>query len=133
MIACCSLLAFSSRAALFITNNTGCDVYIVLQAHDQNHGTCILQSNRFIVPAGTSMAFNNVTSLNTSPGWQNGLAVITNSGWDSALFGSASSMTGNLGPNCGGSTSFSFTNVCGAATVPVDWTVVGSNTLITFG
>lgn len=132
MIACCSLLAFSSRAALFITNNTSCDVYIVLQAHDQNHGTCSLQSNRFIVPAGTSQAFNNVTSLNVTPGWQSGPAVITNSGWDSALFGGAS-MGGNLGPNCGGSTSFSITNGCGTATVPVDWTVVGSNTLITFG
>ncbi|WP_157977282.1 hypothetical protein [Taibaiella helva] len=131
MIACCSLLVLSSRAALFITNNTACDVYIVLQAHDQNHGTCLMQSNRFLVAAFGSQAFNNVTSLNTSPGWQNGPAVTTGSGWDSALFGGVS-IGGNLGPNCGGSTSITVPNGCGTTTVQADWYTIGGNTFIDF-
>ncbi len=131
MVACCSLLALSSRAALFITNNTGCDVYVLIQAHDANHGTCLMQSNRFLVAAGTSQAYNNVTSLNTSPGWQNGPAVVAGSGWDSALFGGAS-LGGNLGPNCGGTTSITIVNGCGTSTVQADWTAIGANTLIDF-
>lgn len=131
MIACCSLLALSSRAALFISNNTNCDIYIVLQAHDMNHGTCLLQSNRFLVPANTSVAYNNVTSLNVTPAWQNGPAVITGSGWDSALFGGAT-LGGNLGPNCGATTSITIPGGCGAATVQADWSGIGSNTFIDF-
>jgi hypothetical protein len=129
MIGCCSLLALTSKAALFISNNTNCDVYIVIQAHDQNHGTCLLQSNRFVVPANTSLAYNNVTSMNTSPSWQNGPAVVTASGWDSALFGGAAG-GGNLGSNCGGSTSIP-TN-CNGTAGQADWTVIGGNTFIDF-
>lgn len=131
LLACGSLLALSSRAALFITNNTACDIYILIQAHDVNHVTCAMQSNRFLVAAGSSMAFNNVTSLNTTPGWQNGPAVVTGSGWDSALFGGAS-LGGNLGTNCGASTSITIPNGCGTSTVTATWTTLGGNTFIDF-
>lgn len=132
MIACCSLLAVSSRAALFITNNTGCDVYIVMHAHDQTHGTCNLISNRFPVYATSSQAYNNVTSMNAVPGWQNGPAVNIAAGWDSADFGGVS-LGGIVGSaTCGGSGSITIPNGCGTSPVQVDWYTIGGNTFIDF-
>lgn len=131
MIACCSLLALTSKAALFINNNTGCDIYIVMHAHDLTHSTCNLLSNRFPVYANTSQAYNNVTSMNITPGWQNGPAVITGSGWDAADFGGAS-LGGILGVNCSGSTSITIPNGCGTLPVQATWVTIGGNTFIDF-
>lgn len=135
------LIAASSqaRAALFINNNTGCDLTMELYAHDFNHPTCVLHSNWFVIAANSSLAYNNVTTLNTAPPfWINGPAVLTGGtaawGWDATKFyfsaaaGGGSGVIGATG-SCVPNTSTIIPGACGS-NVTVTWTPMGSNTII---
>ncbi|WP_118953223.1 hypothetical protein [Taibaiella helva] len=127
-----------ARAALFITNNTDCDLTIELYAHDFNHATCMLHSNWFVVPANNSIAFNNVTTLNTgTPSWINGPAVLTGGttawGWDASKFyftvSSISGVIGNTG-SCVSNMSTTMPGGCNGNNVTVIWTNPGGNSVI---
>lgn len=131
--------ALSSKAALFISNNTGCPVSMSIRAHDFNHGPCALQSVEVAVGSGASVAYNNVTSLNMVPGWQGPTtAVLTGGttvwGWDAVKFYAVSggAFGGHLGSGCGASTSLTFPSACGGSTVTATWTVVGANIFVDF-
>ncbi|PSK94222.1 hypothetical protein [Taibaiella chishuiensis] len=96
-----TVAGFSANAALFINNNTNCEAVLVLKAHDANNpGSCAYYSTRFPVAGNTSMAFNNVTNVNSpgGPGWYptvgGGTAtlVTAGSGWDAVTV-----YYGNLG------------------------------------
>ncbi|WP_118976605.1 hypothetical protein [Taibaiella koreensis] len=134
------MAAVSSKAALFITNNTACPISMSIRGHDANHtGQCTLQSVQVTVGAGGSLAYNNVASLNTSPGWQGGLMAVTTGGptvwgWDAIKYFAVSGgvFGGGLGSGCSSPTSVTFPSACGGATVTGTWTTVGSNTFIDF-
>lgn len=87
-----SIATFSAKAALFINNNSLCPVVLVFYAHDINNaGSCSYYSTRLNVPAGTSVAYNNVTNINSpglgwyQPGVGSATLVTTGSGWDAVL------------------------------------------------
>ncbi len=64
---------FSAKAALFVNNSSSCPVVLVFYAHDAtNPGPCAYYSTRLEVPAMSSVAYNNVSNIN-SPGlgWYN--------------------------------------------------------------
>ncbi|WP_118976603.1 hypothetical protein [Taibaiella koreensis] len=126
-----------AKAALFINNNTGCDITMELYAHDFNHGTCVLHSGWFVVPAYNSVAYNNVTTLNSgTPSWLNGPAVLTGGttvwGWDATKFyfglAGGSGVVGAAG-SCIPNASTVIPNTCGSS-VTVTWGPFGSNTVI---
>lgn len=134
------LLAAAStqaKAALFINNNTGCDMTMELYAHDLNHATCVLHSGWFVVTGNNSAAFNNVTTLNSgTPSWLNGPAVLTGGttvwGWDATKFyltlAGGSGVIGATG-SCIPNTSTTIPGACGSS-VTVTWSSFGSNTII---
>ncbi|WP_118953228.1 hypothetical protein [Taibaiella helva] len=134
-----SLSAVGAKAALFITNNTSCIMVVVIRAHDLNHGICGLESGRLQVDPGTSAAFNNVATINTTnPFWINGQTATTSGGtavwgWDAAtvvsLGGTMWAEIGNPG-SCFPTASVTTPNACGTNSVTADWTVMGSNTFI---
>lgn len=137
-----AVAGFSANAAIFINNNTNCEAVLVLKAHDNNApATCSYYSSRFPVAANTSVAFNNVTSLNTpgGPGWfsyVNGSSTMiqAGSGFDAVtvyygnLFGGITFDIGTAG-TCASSTSYtgsypacSFTNAA--------WTNLGGGNIL---
>lgn len=130
------IAAFKGNAALFITNNTGCDVTLILYGHDVNNpGPCACYTTRLPVAGGTSFAYNNVTSANTL-GWyqfgpSGGAVTMVNisSGWDGVgvLFGGFMANIGNPG-SCASTTSYTATS--GGCTITATWTVVGSNVFV---
>jgi hypothetical protein len=134
------MAAVSSKAALFITNNTSCPISMSIRGHDQGHpGGCGLQSVEVLVPANSSTAYNNVTSLNSTPGWQGGAMAVTTGGtsvwgWDGVKFYATSGGTfgGWLGSGCGPSLSVTFPSACSGATVTGTWTTLGSNSFVEF-
>jgi len=125
-----------AEAALFINNNTDCTVYVQVYAHDLNHGTCGLISGRVTVLPNSSAAFNNVTNLNTTPGWMGQTAVTTGGttvwGWDGAAF------NGSLGGLIGNTAACFSTDVLTvpdngcvpSASVTATWTSINSTTAI---
>lgn len=138
LLAASLLLSFTgARAALFLNNNTNCTVYVQVYAHDLNHGTCGLVSGRVSVGPMSSAAFNNVTNINTFPGWLNGQTAVTTGGttvwgWDGIAF------NGSLGGQVG-NTSACFTtailtvpnNGClPVAPVTATWTSLSSTSAI---
>lgn len=128
--------AVSAKAALFITNNTNCPISMSIRGHDSAHpGQCGLQSVEVTAPANGALAYNNVTNLNTSPGWQGGIiAVASGSGWDGIKFYALSggAFGGWLGSGCGPVSTVTFPSACGGLTVTGTYTVIGSNTFIEF-
>jgi len=141
LILAASLLALGAqaKAALFLNNNTNCTVIVQVYAHDLNHGICGLESGRLQVDPGTSAAFNNVATINTTnPFWINGQTATTSGGtavwgWDAAtvvsLGGTMWAEIGNPG-SCFPTASVTTPNACGTNNVTADWTVMGSNTFI---
>ncbi|PSK94221.1 hypothetical protein [Taibaiella chishuiensis] len=137
-----AVATFSANAAIFINNNTTCEAVLVLKAHDINSpGICSYYSSRFPVAANTSMAFNNVTSLNTpgGPGWFsyiNGSAslVTTASAFDAVtiyygdLFGAINFDIGSTG-TCAPSTTFSG-SYPGCSLTNASWTNLGGGNIL---
>ena len=83
---------FSAKAALFINNSSSCPVVLVFYAHDVNNpAACAYYSTRLEVPAGTAVAYNNVTNINSPglgwylPGTGSATLVTTGSDWDAVL------------------------------------------------
>lgn len=134
----CLLATTGVKAALFISNNTSCNADLMLRAHDVNHPASCAYYSLFTVSAGSSAAYNNVTSVNapTGPGWtlagSTGFInmVTTGAGWDgcyitlpgfTAAVGApgactqASSVTGSS-PTCG--------------TITCTWTIIGGNVFL---
>lgn len=134
------LSAASANAALFISNNTSCTMVVIFYAHDQNHGTCGLESGRLQLLPGASAAFNNVATVNTTnPGWQNGQTATTTGGtsvwgWDAAIVtnGSGPAMWAQIGnpTSCFPTASVITPGACSGSNVQSDWYVIGSNTFI---
>jgi len=132
------LSAASAKAALFITNNTNCIMVVLIYAHDQNHGTCGLESGRLQLDPGASTAFNNVATINTTlPFWQNGQTATTAGGtavwgWDAAIVTNGGTMWAQIGNpgSCFPTASVTTPNACDANSVTADWTILGSNTFI---
>ncbi|WP_162903379.1 hypothetical protein [Taibaiella koreensis] len=133
-----SLSAIGAKAALFITNNTSCIMIVMIYAHDQNHGTCGLESGRLQINPGGSAAFNNVATINTTnPFWQNGQTATTAGGttvwgWDAAIVNNGGPMWAQIGNpgSCFPTASVATLNACGTNTVTADWMVMGGNTFI---
>lgn len=132
--------ALSGHAALFVNNNTNCTVVFQVYAHDFNHGTCGLVSGRVVLGPMQSTSFNNVTNLNTTPGWLNGQTAVTTGGtaawgWDGTAF------NGSLGGQLGNTTACFSTNTLTVpnngclpvAPVTANWSSLGAtNTLLEF-
>lgn len=133
-----SLPALSTKAALFISNNTGCIMVVIVYAHDLNHGICGLESGRLQLAPGSSAAFNNVATVNTTiPFWQNGQTATTAGGtsvwgWDGAVVTNGGTMWAQIGNpgSCFTATSVISPNACSGSSVQSDWYTVGSNTFI---
>lgn len=134
--AACLLATTASKAALFITNNTGCSADLMLRAHDANNpGTCAYYS-LFTIGATSSLAYNNVTSLNTTPGWTlvgtTGFTnmVTTGSAWD-GCYVTFPGFTAGVGAPLACTQASSVTGsstTCG--TITVTWTIIGSNVFL---
>lgn len=131
--------ASQAKAALYINNNTNCDLTMELYAHDFNHSTCGLQSNWFVMPGNSSIAYNNVTTLNTTaPFWINGPAVLTGGtaawGWDATKFyftvSGGSGVIGSGAGSCISNTSTVMPGACNGANVTVTWNTFSGNTII---
>lgn len=129
--------AFSADAALFVNNNSGCKVTLVLYAHDAANTTaCSYYSTRLEVYPGSSAAYNNVTNMN-SPGlgwhmWGVGAQtlVAANSGWDAVLVYSEYGPTTTIGTpgTCAASTSFAVAGTpCNFAAT---WTSLGGGNIL---
>jgi hypothetical protein len=132
------IAAVKGNAALFINNNTSCRVIVEVFAHDANHGICGLRSGRIVLEAGASVAYNNVTSLNTTPGWNGQTATIAGGtsvwGWDGAIFnGTGGGGIGNPG-SCFSTSTLTVPNACvPPANVTATWGPLGTgNTLLEF-
>lgn len=131
-----SAAVVSAQAAIFINNNTDCDVLFFLYAHDASNPG--LTSNTITISAHSSVAYNNVSSLNITPGWSSGVMAtttggVTSWGWDCAKFEfPLSGASGGFGVNCGDGTHVVFANACLGNTVDATWTVAGSNTFVDF-
>lgn len=134
------MAAVSSKAALFITNNTGCPISMSIRGHDFNYNTqCELQSWEVTVAGNSSLAYNNVTSLNVTPGWYGGITAVTTGGtavwgWDAVKFYATSGgvFGGQVGSACSPVSSITFPNACGGNTVVATWTTIGGNTFVDF-
>ncbi len=134
-----SIATFSAKAALFINNSSSCMVVLVIYGHDANNlGPCAYYSTRLDVPAGSSFAYNNVTSLN-APGlgwnqWGVGAvtAVLPSSGFDAIQIWSTDPTgphtIGNPG-TCATGTSVNATTA--SCPFTANWTQIGGgNTLL---
>lgn len=139
LVAALLLLSFGgAKAALFINNNTNCQMIVMLRAHDLNHNICGLESGRLQMEPISSAAFNNVATLNTTnPYWQNGPATTSGGtavwGWDGAIVNSlGGTMWVEVGypGTCYPTASVVTPNGCLGSNVTVDWYTVGSNTFI---
>ncbi|WP_118976597.1 hypothetical protein [Taibaiella koreensis] len=137
LILAASLLALGAqaKAALFLNNNTNCSVIVQVYAHDLNHGTCGLLSGRIVVAPMSAVSFNNVTNLNTTPGWLGQTAVTTGGttvwGWDGITFnGSGGGPIGNT-TACFTTDNLTVPNGCiPVANVTATWTAVSSSTAV---
>ncbi|WP_118976598.1 hypothetical protein [Taibaiella koreensis] len=132
------LSAAGAKAALFITNNTSCIMVVIINAHDANHGICGLASGRLQLAPGSSAAFNNVATLNTTaPGWQNSQTATTAGGttvwgWDAAIVTNGGIMWAQIGNtgSCSPTASVITPNACNGNSVTAAWSVLGGNTFI---
>lgn len=131
-----SLATVSAKAALFINNNASYDVVIVLWAHDSNHpAPCSYYCQRFNVPSGTSMAFNNVTSggLLWGQPWNIPATLVTGgSGFDAADIVPSTSLLpyntiGNPG-SCAATTSYSA--AASGYSINASWLPLGGNNVM---
>ncbi len=134
LLLCCSAV-LPAKAALFISNNTSCPVTIYLYAHDAVSPS--LNANAITLAGFSAVAYNNVTSLNASPGWLYGyMATLTGPltpGWDCFKFVIPSSgVSSGVGITCGSPSPQTYTNACGGQPVTVTWTDIGGNTLVNF-
>ncbi|WP_118976602.1 hypothetical protein [Taibaiella koreensis] len=133
-----SLGTMSAKAALFLINNTPCTIPVVVKAHDIAHTICGLQSNTILLPPGAVITLQDVTSLNTSPGWMGSALASTSGGtaawgWDAVAF-TFTMLSSQVGPPTGCASSYSFTaaNACSGNPVTVNWVVIGANSLVEF-
>ncbi len=134
--------ALSSNAAIFINNNTTCEAVLVLKAHNAtNTAVCAFYSSRFPVAAGTSVAYNNVSNLNSpgGPGWfspTTGSVTLTAPGstWDAVtvyygdMFGAINFDIGSAG-TCAPSSSFSG-SFPGCSLTSATWTNIGGGNIL---
>lgn len=137
VIALCAICS-ASKANLIVDNDIGCDVDIVIFAHDMNHlSPCAFYSNRIHVPAGGPDGnfpfvaaiypwFDAVTGAYVT-------AVNAQSGWDAVrvyVLDGGFTINGTVGVSgCGVSTTWAGSNP-DCATVHVKWIVSGANTII---
>jgi hypothetical protein len=137
-IALLALLSYRAQAALYINNNTTCIFQGFVVAYDINTPGCIMHTNPMTIASGTSYAYNNVSSMNVSPGWGgNYMASITGGpgtwGWRSFLFNfQGSTVGGTVGDLfCTTTATVTVPNVClGSGTVTVTWVLIGTNIFI---
>jgi len=134
----CSLGTVGAKAALLLSNNTPCTIPVIIKAHDIAHLTCGLQSNTFMLGPGVAAVFQDVTSLNVSPGWMGSALASTAGGtavwgWDAVAF-TFPMLSSQVGPPTGCATGYFFTyaNACSGNPVTVTWTAIGTNTLVEF-
>lgn len=135
------LLSFCTahvQAALFISNNTGCTVPVIVKAHDIAHPTCGLQSNTIMLPPGVVTVYQDVTSLNLSPGWMGSVMASISGGpsvwgWDAVAF-TFPMLSSQVGPpsGCAAGYSFTYPNACSGNPVTVTWTAIGANSFVEF-
>ena len=137
MIALMGLLSSGAQAALFINNNTNCTYEGYIVAYDINVPGCVMHTNPMIIPPISSFAYNNVSSLNVSPGWGGGYMATTAGGagswgWRSFLFNfQGSTVGGTVGDlTCTTTNMVTVPNVCqGSGNVVVTW-LPGANVVI---
>lgn len=135
-----SIAALSAKAALFINNSSPCPVVLVFYAHDANNmGACSYYSTRLEVPAGTALAYNNITNLNfPALGWYymvggTGAATVVapSSGWDAVQIWSTDpngpQTIGNPG-SCATSTVYSAPTA--SCPFTATWTPAGGNNIL---
>ena len=132
-----SIATFSAKAALFINNSSSCPVTLVIYAHDANDlSPCAYYSTRIDVPAGSSLAYNNVTTLNAPVGWhQWGVGAITtvlpSSGFDAVQIWSSDPTgphtIGNPGTCATGTTYNAATASC---PFTASWTPLGGSNIL---
>lgn len=125
------LMAIQSRAALYINNATYCVNQVVIYAFDPNNATCMLQSQVITLQPQTAIAFNNVTSLNVTPGWQGAVIAVTTGawGWNGAVInGSPAWSVGGTG-SCFTTSTLTMPTLCGDP-MQATWMMVGTNTFL---
>jgi hypothetical protein len=124
----------SANAAVFINNNTGCDVSVQLAARDANLPSSCSYYAWVEIAAGTARAYNNVTDLNpwtlNSIGFPN-YATMTTTGamWDAAWIFDAPTFIGNPG-TCASGTSISYTPPGSSCTYNATWTNLGGGNVL---
>ncbi len=125
--------ASTTHAALFITNNTGCDLGLRVTAHDPALPGACSYYTWIEMPQGTARAYNNVAELNN--GWTlntTGIpvpATISAAGdWDAVWFFDAAYTIGNPG-TCATGTSISYS---GSTSCPytATWTNLGGGNIV---
>lgn len=134
-----ALTTVSSRAALYINNNTTSQIVLRLHAHDVNNpASCAYYSTRLNIDANYAGAYNNVTNLNApgGPGWylpsSGAIMVTTGSGWDAAtVWWGTLGQIGIIGPGSCATSGNTVTATIGSTTITVTWTPLpGGNVLI---
>lgn len=138
MIPLLALLSSGAQAALYVNNNTNCTYQYVIVAYDINTPGCVLHSNPVTIGPMSSDAYNNVTSLNVSPGWAANYTATTTGGagawgWRAFVFNFQGSSVGGTVGNalCTAATTVTLPNVCaGSGTVIVTWDTPGGNVFV---
>lgn len=132
------VLGAQAKAALFINNNSNCTMNITIFAFDPAHPGCWgLQSNVITLGPTSSVSYNTVASLNTTPPYWGGgvMASIAGGagtwGWNVGKFFFSGGGGGgaSVGGGCGVPTSATVVNPCGG-TVTVDWTPLGAGNFL---
>lgn len=140
IIALLASLSYGAKAALFISNNTACTFQGIIVAYDINTPGCIMHTNPMTILPGAAYAYNNVSSMNASPGWGGGYMASTVGGttawgWRSFLFNfQGSSVGGTIGDLvCTTTNTVTVPNVClGSGNIIVTWNTYMGNTYIEF-
>ena len=136
MCAALAVATVHAHAALFVNNNTNCDVSLEVYANDANDPQVCAYFTWFKIPANTSQAHNNPSSLNWS-GWlktANGLntpvgPMLAGGTWDAASADRfpATPQVGRAG-SCAPGTSLTVpTAGCGYT---ITWTSLGGNNVL---
>jgi hypothetical protein len=133
-----ALLSNGARAALYINNNTGCTYQAFVIGYDINVPGCTMHTNPMTIAPLASYAYNNVSSMNLSPGWGGNYMATTTGGsaawgWRSFLFNfQGSTIGGTVGDlSCTTTATVTVPNVCaGFGTVTVTWTSFGGNVFV---
>ncbi len=126
----------SAHAGLHIYNNTPCKIRVTVFAFDFNHPGCTaLQSYPVVIGPYFSVSYNDVTALNSSPGWLGGVMATVAGGaasWGWHVVKAYDFTSSGGGVSVGASSCF-FVNAatvpggCGQGNVTVTWSGAGNN------